>query len=105
MTNDEASHHAVLTLSERRGEDPQFAHLQTAINHLNQDEQVVVHDVIRIAVDELKLQESAVISHLVEFEVDSIVVNGFKNDKAKWAGHIKQALDFEDLMASNRGQG
>lgn len=102
MTNDEARHHAVLTLSERRGEDPQFAHLQTAINHLNQDEQVVVHDVIRIAVDELKLQESAVISHLVDFELDSTVVSGFSNDHTAWAGFIKKAIELESLMASNR---
>lgn len=101
ITNDEAIPHASLILSERK-EDLQFANLQIAIKDLNQDEQVVVHDVIRIAVDELKLHKAAVIGHLVEFEVDSQLVNGFKHDKAKWAGHIKQALDIEAICASNR---
>lgn len=149
----EASHSAVLLHSERKGEDPQFAHsleinkelelnkngiitfkmdsvvtgphieydkareahvlvtikdplhayLQTGIHHLDDDDKTIVHDVIKLAVDELQLRRFDVINHLVEFEVDSALVDGFKHDKAKWANHIKQALDMEAICASNRG--
>jgi len=64
----------------------------------------VVRDVINIAVDELKLHRTAVINHIVEFEVDSALIDSFKNNKDQWANHIKQALDFDELMASNRPQ-
>jgi len=100
---DKASHQAVLLHSEGRGTDSHLAHLQNSISHLNKSEQIVIHDVIRIAVDELKLSKVAVINHLVEFEVDNHLVQSFKNDRVKWAQHIKKALDMEVICASNRG--
>lgn len=153
MTSDEATSRAVLTLSEKKGEDPQFtdlqtaktdfktakngdccfdidnivigshvqfidhqplrasvtvkdalnAYLQTGIGHLANNEKGIVQDVIAIAVNKLNLSQLDVVHHLVEFEIDTQLIEHFKDDLSEWAEHIKQALHTDAICASNRG--